>query len=78
MDEGKQLEEVKYTEELDCERLCNGNSLCKSFAYCPGEMICYLRDKMVDEETQLNINRLDDCRTHYRSCGNFKFISLFH
>ena len=78
MDEGKQLAEVKLTEELDCERLCNENSLCKSFGYCTGAKICYLYDKIIDEGTQLNLDRPDDCQTHYRSCGNLNLVSMFN
>ena len=78
MDEGNLLADGGYTDELGCERLCNDKSLCKSFGYCPAEKRCYLYDKMIDEGTEMNLDRSDDCRTHYRSCGNLNFVSMFH
>ena len=71
--------EVYVVEEFACERYCDGNSRCQSFTYCPGSRYCKAYDKVITEETETrNQSDVDDCRTHYRSCGNLNFTSMFH
>ena len=57
----------------ECEKMCDEKDGCRSITYCPGNALCYRYDKKYTEDPE-TIKRQDDCRTHYRPCGNLRLV----
>ena len=68
----------QFGKSLDeCKARCSGTNKCGSFAYCPGNKGCYLKDKKLtgSEPTRSH----NDCTTYYRTCAagnNIETINL--
>ncbi len=67
-DEGKNIA-TKYGVSLnECQKLCNEEKGCKSFALCSST--CHLKDKIL---TGSEPKIASGCTTYYRNCeGNYK------
>ena len=65
-----------------CEKKCDekpGVDRCRSFTYCPKRLDCFLYGKVVYGNETLNMSRIDDCYSNYRSpCkhGILIFVSI--
>jgi len=67
MIEGKKLAREINTSLKGCEEYCDRTKGCKSFTYCRGGRLCYVREPEL-KHYELTIPRSDKCNSYRRTC----------